>query len=510
MLEARQLLSPAGWPAAGADGSAPVAVGDFDRDGNRDYAQVNRGYGQGIDGIAVRLDPPESYHSREPNRLLPGTRYDSITTGDFDGDGKLDLAVVRGGRKELGDAGARAVLLGHGDGQVAGWPLLVHDPGTSLMATTDMPSRWAPAATIEQRGSRGQDDYQSSVDWGNGGSWPGVVSTTIWQAPDSTPKFDAFAPGYAYAAAGTYTYTVSVTGRDGETTGQSGTIVVPARTVPPPPDPPPGDPPPTEPPPAPEPIPLTAKLDPASDRGASISDGITNVRQPVFTGTAKPGTVVRIAGVRLDGGPGAIALGSATADGSGNWSLTSVPLADGRYTLGVTAQHPEGSPATPLGLIDIVIDTVAPRVVGASLRTRPGGGLLVFQDDRSGLDPATLRDPATYSLARRPARRRGPVFGAASVTVGEATPDGIRSATLAFKTPGRLRAAAYTLGTLSGAIADLAGNVLDGEYRGTFPSGGTVQPGTGFIALFHVNVRGKASGPLDPTPLLFTPRKRGR
>lgn len=384
--------------------------------------------------------------------------------------------------------------------QVAGWPLLLRDPEAPITATAGTPMAPATLALIEQSGNHGPDDYQTSIDWGDDHSSAGSVtrkSSSLPEAPYPTTTF-AIVTGHTYLTAGTYTYTVNVTGRDGETARRTGTIAVAAAPVI---DPPPIDP---------SAIPLTAKLDPASDSGASNSDGITNVKSPRFVGTANPGTTVTISGVRLTGGNGPIVLGSATADAQGRWTLTPAPLADGHYTLGVTVRESSGAPVASIGLPDLVIDTMAPRVVGATLVTKKAGGVLIFWDGLSGLDPATLGSAGTYSLVKKVGKKPGPVHGGTSVSVGEATPIGTRAVTLAFSTAGKLKSAAYTIGTLPNTISDLAGNVLDGEYRGTFPSGGTSHPGNSFVARFNVDARGRSSGPLEASPSPVKPRRRNR
>jgi len=40
----------------------------------------------------------------------------AVVAGDFDGDGKIDLAVVNSGDASVGDDGGVSILLGNGDG----------------------------------------------------------------------------------------------------------------------------------------------------------------------------------------------------------------------------------------------------------------------------------------------------------------------------------------------------------------------------------------------------------
>src|SRR5712692_8235556 len=86
-----------------------VAVGDFNGDGKNDLAIANLGDRT----ISIRLGNGDGTFQTSVNYRTgsgPGYGGRSLVVGDFNGDGKADLAVA--------DAGARAVsvLLGNGDG----------------------------------------------------------------------------------------------------------------------------------------------------------------------------------------------------------------------------------------------------------------------------------------------------------------------------------------------------------------------------------------------------------
>ena len=67
----------------------------------------------------------------------------------------------------------------------------------------------------------------------------------------------------------------------------------------------------------------------ASDSGRRARDNLTNDTTPTFTGSgAEAGATVTLYDTN-----GTTVLGTATADGSGNWSITSSTLADRRHTL---------------------------------------------------------------------------------------------------------------------------------------------------------------------------------
>ena len=98
----------------------------------------------------------------------------------------------------------------------------------------------------------------------------------------------------------------------------------------------------------------TPDLAATSDSGTSNTDNLTNVTTPVFTGTTTAGATVQL----LDG---ATVVGSATADGAGNWSITSSVLANGVHNISAPATDLAGNQATSAALA-VTIDTLTPTV----------------------------------------------------------------------------------------------------------------------------------------------------
>jgi hypothetical protein len=95
----------------------------------------------------------------------------------------------------------------------------------------------------------------------------------------------------------------------------------------------------------------TPDLIAASDSGASQTDHITNITTPTFTGSgAEAGAAVHL----FDG---TSEVGSATADGSGSWSITSSALGDGDHSL--TAQSVLAGNAVASSALHVTIDTAA-------------------------------------------------------------------------------------------------------------------------------------------------------
>ena len=90
----------------------------------------------------------------------------------------------------------------------------------------------------------------------------------------------------------------------------------------------------------------------STDSGMA-GDGITNDNTLTLTGTAEANATVKVY-------DGANLLGSATADGSGNWSYTTAALANGAHSLTATATDVAGNTSAASTALNVTIDTVAP------------------------------------------------------------------------------------------------------------------------------------------------------
>ncbi len=105
-------------------------------------------------------------------------------------------------------------------------------------------------------------------------------------------------------------------------------------------------------------------LSPASDSGTL--DGKTNIVTPIFTGTAEPGAKVELLDVTVPASP--VVLGSASADVSGNWSITSSSLSDGLHNITARATDGAGNVSANSSSIPVTIDTGAGCFVPRSCR----------------------------------------------------------------------------------------------------------------------------------------------
>ncbi|WP_141400505.1 DUF4347 domain-containing protein [Magnetospirillum sp. 15-1] len=138
--------------------------------------------------------------------------------------------------------------------------------------------------------------------------------------------------------------------------------------------------------------PATPTMATASDHGSSNSDGTTNLTTPVINGTG----VEANATVTLYDTDGTTVLGTTTADGSGNWSITSSALSAGDHTLKAKATDAAGNSSSLSSGLAVTIDTAAPTDVGLSnsivaLTAGSVAGTLSATDATSG-------DTFTYSL----------------------------------------------------------------------------------------------------------------
>ena len=107
----------------------------------------------------------------------------------------------------------------------------------------------------------------------------------------------------------------------------------------------------------------------ATDTGSSNTDNITNNTTPVFTGSgAEAGATVTLYDTN-----GTTSLGIATADGTGNWSITSSTLTSGSHTLTAKETDIAGNTSTASASLAVTIDTTQPTSLAAETLSLAAG-----------------------------------------------------------------------------------------------------------------------------------------
>lgn len=186
-----------------------------------------------------------------------------------------------------------------------------------------------------------------------------------------------------------------------------------------------------------------------SDTGSSSNDGITADATLVFSGTATPGNTVTLFQV------GGASIGSAIADGSGNWTIdhSGTVLAPGTYFFAARASNGSGSsPSSPA--IVVTVDTTAPAVTSVN-RSNPSAAV-------SSSGTITFRVTFSEPVAAVEASDFTPVFSdglsgtISSVTLVTANSYDVQ---LSLNDEGTVR-----LDIDAGGITDLAGNQLAASY----------------------------------------------
>jgi len=354
-------------------------------------------------------------------------------------------------------------------------PLSSSSGGVQIAAFTDSGTNLDPSA------------YTAMIYWGDGSSSAATQITTT--GTTGGVVYNVFGD-HAYANVGTYPITVLITkppvavaapavaqappGAQAIASSTATILEPPLRTV-------------------------TGQLNPSSDSGASSTDGITNVVQPSFFGlTDSPGASIAIIATPTNGTP--FLLAATQADNAGAWNATSnAALGDGSYTITVYASDRFDSTnvVTSTLTTPLVIDTVGPKVVNTVFNPKGGSLTVTYQDygaannAGSGLNLSTVQDPSnyTYVFISSPVKGYRPptrwLLGPISTTPGSTA--GPQEAVVVINGGKAIRGGVYQLkvasagATARGGVQDLAGNALDGEFYGTFPTGNNAGGGD-FVA----------------------------
>ncbi len=306
-------------------------------------------------------------------------------------------------------------------------------------------------------------DYTATITWGDGSSSP--ASRIVANGAPNGVTFSVYAT-HTYADKGSYAVQVVIADEGGSLTIAATEADIAAASVPV------------------VPLSVSGQLNPTSDSGVSNSDAVTNVTQPNFFGTTSEPDANVFLYATPTGSVSKVLIGQSESDSNGAWSITSgVALTDGSYT--ITAQAINNANQTIRANATItptlVIDTVGPKITDVAFNRFSGQVLVTFQDYGGvgnagvGLNELTPMDATNYSLTK-PHTRPG-TFLVTELPVDPGTGAGPQLTTVLINGGKHLRGGYYTFivrsvspTNLTG-VQDLAGNALDGEFYGNFPSG---------------------------------------
>jgi hypothetical protein len=158
-----------------ATGTFPnsVAVGDFNRDGTPDLAVADYGDSQGNGGgVSVLLGNGDGTF-QAARAFAAGSVPRSVAVGDFNGDGKLDLAVAN----YVYPNGTVSVLLGNGDGTFQGARSFAAGDLPESVAVGDFNRDGTPDLAVANNGStvsvllgNGDGSFQAARNFAAGSS----------------------------------------------------------------------------------------------------------------------------------------------------------------------------------------------------------------------------------------------------------------------------------------------------------------------------------------------------
>jgi Bacterial Ig-like domain/von Willebrand factor type A domain/Bacterial Ig domain len=123
----------------------------------------------------------------------------------------------------------------------------------------------------------------------------------------------------------------------------------------------------------------------ASDSGASASDRVTQVSNPVIQGTTEPNAQVRLVEANQQ-------LGETIANGTGQWQITSATLSDGVHELRAIATDVAGNQAIATAPLQITVDSRQPQIITTTAFDLPlkRDARLIGQVNGTGSDITTF------------------------------------------------------------------------------------------------------------------------
>ena len=268
------------------------------------------------------------------------------------------------------------------------------------------------------------------------------------------------------------------------------------------------------------PIVTTGILNPSDDSGKSNSDDITNVAQPNFYGTVYAtlpnGSQVPEPYAHVELYANGVPVGYTQAGSDGSWSITSNNLAQGTYTMTTSTTDQFGQTTVTGQMLTphLVVDTTAPVITSLSFNRFNATLTVTFQDNLSGMDLASLTNSAFYHISAKPLSPKvhvpSLILPTSILYTPGASPTDPVTVYVVFNNGHVFRGGKYEVlinsGTGDSGIQDVAGNALDGNFYGSFPTGDGLPGGNfiGTISTYHRVVM-----PFVPTGDGYVPPVKG-
>ena len=348
-----------------------------------------------------------------------GSTY-TVTVSGLSGDGTLRLDLKNAGTGIV-NGGSQAITGGFTSGQTY----------TLDMTAPSAPSGLDLLASSDSGSSSTDNNTSDNTPTISGAGAEPNCTVTLYDTDGTTVLGTATADGSgnwsitsSTLSSGTHTLTTKVTDAAGNTGVASAGLTVTIDTT------------------APS-ASGTPDLASASDSGSSSTDNTTSVTTPTITG----GGAEAGATVTLYDTDGTTVLGTATADGSGNWSITSSTLSSGAHTLTTKVTDAAGNTGVASAGLTVTIDTTAPTASGTpDLASASDSG-------SSSTDNITSVTTPTITGGGAEAGATVTLYDTDGTTVlGTATADGSGNWSISSST---LSSGAHTLTT---KVTDAAGN----------------------------------------------------